>query len=66
MKGKLAMAVAGSSSLIVPEPKEDAIFELNVLDFGFAFAHRPSQWPVFFCQSSIVRVSGCQVGLTVL
>ena len=47
MKGKLAMAVAGSSSLIVPEPKEDAIFELNVLDFGFAFAHRPSQWPVF-------------------
>ena len=37
----------GSSSLIVPEPKEDVIFELNVLDFGFAFAHRPFHWPIF-------------------
>ena len=40
--GRLAMVVAtGSSSLTVPEPKDDATFELNLLNFVFAFAHRP-------------------------
>ena len=48
LSGRLAMAVAtGSSSLTVPEPKDDATFELNLLNFGFASAHRPFHWPIF-------------------
>ena len=41
------MAVAGSSSLTVPEPKDDATFKLNLLKFGFAFAHWLFHWPTF-------------------
>ena len=39
--------MAGSISLIMPEPQNDAMFELNLLQFGLAFTHRPFHWRIF-------------------
>ena len=65
------MAVAGSNSLTVPEPKEDAIFELNILHFGFAFVHRPFHWPIFpvnlrLFEYQVVNSGSCKSTISML